>query len=416
MRKLAYIIIGIIFATFTLVSCKDDSIDLEELTEQTILVYMPWSGSATSDGLTYYLKQNLDSIEQAIIDQKGLQQNKLFVMFSTSANAASLYEVKYSNNKIVHNLIKDYSGTDVNTSEAITDIWNTVIANADNSLNYAAMIIGSHAVGWTYKEDWKNYPYYSKQHTNVTDNQESEENYPKTRFFGSVSDIANYGIDIETLAEGIANSNIPSTPGKKLQYILFDGCYMANVESAYALRNVTNYLVASTSEIMEAGMPYHSMWSSISSKTPNYSSMTSTYTSFYKKQTYPYGTLSAINCNNLDELAGVMKDINNGNYAVIDSLKDSIQVLDGFNTPIFYDMKSYVTSLNINSRLTSRFSVAYNKVVASTSATERIYSLLYGSPVIRKLKHYSGMTLSDYSKNEVVLRGREKTEWWKATH
>ena len=42
-----------------------------------------------------------------------------------------------------------------------------------------------------------------------------------------------------------------------MNYILFDDCYMSTVEVAYDLREVTNYLIASTSEMMAYGMPYH---------------------------------------------------------------------------------------------------------------------------------------------------------------
>ena len=30
----------------------------------------------------------------------------------------------------------------------------------------------------------------------------------------------------------------------KMQYILFDACYMGNVETAYELKDVTNYLIS----------------------------------------------------------------------------------------------------------------------------------------------------------------------------
>jgi hypothetical protein len=36
-----------------------------------------------------------------------------------------------------------------------------------------------------------------------------------------------------------------------------------------------------------------------------------------------------------------MKEINS-HYTLADSLRDSVQVLDGFNNHIFYDMGSYV--------------------------------------------------------------------------
>lgn len=60
----------------------------------------------------------------------------------------------------------------------------------------------------------------------------NDPNRPATRFFGSVS-LSDNAIDISTLAEGIKLS------GLKMQYILFDACYMGNVETAYELKDVT---------------------------------------------------------------------------------------------------------------------------------------------------------------------------------
>lgn len=41
-----------------------------------------------------------------------------------------------------------------------------------------------------------------------------------------------------------------------MEYILFDDCYMSSIEVAYALKDVTDYLIGSTSEVMAYGMPY----------------------------------------------------------------------------------------------------------------------------------------------------------------
>ena len=74
----------------------------------------------------------------------------------------------------------------------------------------------------------------------------NDPNKPVTRFFGSVSQADN-AIDISTLAEGIKLS------GLKMQFILFDACYMGNVETAYELKDVTNFLISSSSEVMGEG-------------------------------------------------------------------------------------------------------------------------------------------------------------------
>ena len=61
------------------------------------------------------------------------------------------------------------------------------------------------------------------------------ENVPMTRYFGGLN--AQYQTDITTLAKGISNA------GLKMEYILFDDCYMSSIEVAYALKDVTDYLI-----------------------------------------------------------------------------------------------------------------------------------------------------------------------------
>ncbi len=50
--------------------------------------------------------------------------------------------------------------------------------------------------------------------------------------------------------------------GVKMEYILFDDCYMSSVEVAYELKEATRFLIASTSEMMAYGMPYATVGSS----------------------------------------------------------------------------------------------------------------------------------------------------------
>lgn len=50
--------------------------------------------------------------------------------------------------------------------------------------------------------------------------------------------------------------------GVKMEYILFDDCYMSSVKAAYELREATRFLIASASEMMAYGMLYATVGSS----------------------------------------------------------------------------------------------------------------------------------------------------------
>lgn len=415
-KKLFTLFICSISLAMTFTSCSEEAFDTDSVNKQTILVFYPWTGSQSSTGLLGYLQNNIDSICDGIIDRKGLNNSRVLVFLSNKYNHSTLYDLQYNaTTKSVDRVpLKEYEGASYASAEGIADIMNEVKTQA-SALNYA-LIVGVHGCGWTYASDWSRYPYYARPSvTRPRDNNFSgiqfgpDPNAPLTRFFGSVS-LAENAMDISTLAEGIRES------GLKMQYILFDACYMSNIETAYELKDVTNYKIASGSEIMAAGLPYRSMWSYLNSPTPNYSGIVSTSVNFYKNNSSaPFCNLAAIDCRQVEKLASVMKDIN-AEYQLSASVSlDSIQHLDGFRPNLFYDLETYVDSLRPSGYLLDQFKSQLKLTIKASDHTDEAYTCIYSSDSF-KIKNYCGITISDPSQHSVAIKGREKTGWWKATH
>ncbi|MBD9015826.1 MAG: hypothetical protein EGR00_03955 [Prevotella sp.] len=415
-KKLFTLFICSISLALTFTGCSEEAFDTDSVNKQTILVFYPWTGSKSSTGLLGYLQNNIDSICDGIIDRKGLNNSRVLVFLSDKYNHSTLYDLQYNaTTKSVDRVpLKEYEGASYASAEGIADIMNEVKTKA-SALNYA-LIVGVHGCGWTYASDWSRYPYYARPSvTRPRDNNFSgiqfgpDPNAPLTRFFGSVS-LAENAMDISTLAEGIRES------GLKMQYILFDACYMSNIETAYELKDVTNYMIASGSEIMAAGLPYRSMWSYLNSPTPNYSSIVSTSVNFYKNNSSaPFCNLAAIDCRQVEKLASVMKDIN-AEYQLSASVSlDSIQHLDGFRPNLFYDLETYVDSLRPSGYLLDQFKSQLKLTIKASDHTDEAYTCIYSSDSF-KIKNYCGITISDPSQHSVAIKGREKTGWWKATH
>ena len=415
-KKLFTLFICSISLAMTFTGCSEEAFDTDSVNKQTILVFYPWTGSKSSTGLLGYLQNNIDSICDGIIDRKGLNNSRVLVFLSDKYNHSMLYDLQYNaTTKSVDRVpLKEYEGASYASAEGIADIMNEVKTQA-SALNYA-LIVGVHGCGWTYASDWSRYPYYARPSvTRPRDNNFSgiqfgpDPNAPLTRFFGSVS-LAENAMDISTLAEGIRES------GLKMQYILFDACYMSNIETAYELKDVTNYMIASGSEIMAAGLPYRSMWSYLNSPTPNYSGIVSTSVNFYKNNSSaPFCNLAAIDCRQVEKLASVMKDIN-AEYQLSASVSlDSIQHLDGFRPNLFYDLETYVDSLRPSGYLLDQFKSQLKLTIKASNHTDEAYTCIYSSDSF-KIKNYCGITVSDPSQHSVAIKGREKTGWWKATH
>lgn len=406
-----------VLSALMMTSCGGEAEDVNSINKQTVFVYMPWSGSEKSSGLLRAFRNNLDSIEAVIKRSNGLGDTRALVFLSESTNSSTLFEFVYDEqtNNVERKTLKTYEGHEYTTVNGIKTILEDVKSQA-SALNYA-MIVGCHGTGWTYTDSWENYPYYAKPYsfdttqddTSFTRAYVSSVNDPATRFYGSVDDIATFSTDIPTLAEAI------QTAGIKMQYIMFDDCYMANVEVAYELRNATNFLIASTCEVMNVGFPYQTMWTWLARWQPNYSSAVSAFNTFYKNYTYPYGTVSAIDCRKMEELAATMKLVNQ-KYTLDPTQLEELQVLDGFLTHIFYDFGDYITHLCPERALLNRIESALNSVVTSKANTPEFYTHLFQTGFSVPINTFSGIAISDPSQNPMVLKSHQRTSWYKATH
>lgn len=420
MKKLFTLLICISSLLLGFTSCGDEAFDVDSVNRQTLLVFMPWSGSSNTAGLYENLRANVDSMCAGIKAQKGLKNARVLVFMSRNSQESNLFELKYDDSKkaVVRDTLKKYTdGAFYNSAEGMASLINEVKQQAE-ALNYA-MIIGCHGCGWTYAADWVNYPYHARPKLGGTSSNYDywgsiqfgdDPDHPKSRFFGSVS-LDDAKIDIATLAEGIKQSGI------KMQYILFDACYMGNVETAYELKDATNFLIASSSEVISIGMPYKTIWSSLISTAPSYSGIVSGSVNFYAKSDAPYCNLAAIDCRQMDKLASIMKEIN-ASYTLHSSIPlDSIQPLGGFRPNIFYDLGVYVDSLKPSGYLKEQFTAQLKATVKAAQSTEKVASYIFGNQGEEiRVKSYSGLSISDPSQNSVAIKGREKTGWWKATH
>ena len=255
--KNAYKGIFVIFLALSLVACNDNTEDeIVKKEGKTIFVYMPWTASATNTANSLHdnFIQNIEDIKSAIAEEGGLKNTRLVIFIDSLApKYGTMYELMYHNGLFIKNILKQYTpqnSPSYTTEQGLTTILRDVVRFAPAS-KYS-MIIGSHGVGWLPAETTTR---------------------SKTRFFGGTT--PEYQTNISTLANSIKATGI------KMQYIMFDDCYMSNIETAYELRNATSYLISCTSEIMAYGMPYHKMWKELSSLNPNYQTITNIFHNFY---------------------------------------------------------------------------------------------------------------------------------------
>lgn len=383
-----YLLILFLFS-FGVVSCRKDDDWTPDDTEQTLFMYMPWSTNLTS-----YFEQNIADFEKAIQDDI-LKNNRVIVFFSTSPTEATLFELKYNKGKCIRETIKNYQNVPYTTADGITSILHDVTSFAP--ARHYAMIISCHGMGWLPVSSPSARSFGQKEYW-------EHEGVPLTRYFGGLT--SKYQTDITTLADGIANA------GLKMEYILFDDCYMSTIEVAYDLKDVTNYLIACPTEVMAYGYPYHIIGRHLINN--DYYGISNGFYEFYRNYSImPCGTIGVTDCTELDALAQIMKEINQ-RFTFDPALLNRVQRMDGYSPVIFFDYGDYVAKLCSDDDLLARFNAQLELTVPSNYKrhTRTYYSMSRGEV---EIEAFSGVTISDPSVNPKAA-SKAETAWYKATH
>lgn len=389
MKKFAFLFLVL---SFFLTSCEKKDTPEPSVVQRTVFVYMPWS----TDLLTYFEK-NIDDMEIAI--GRGILNNeRVLVFLSTAPKNATLFELRYQDGKCVRNTLKTYESPAFTTAAGITSILNDVKGYAP--ANDYSMIVGSHGFGWI--------PVSSTTRSVGQRMHWDSQGAYGTRLFGGTT--SEYQTDVTTFARGIADA------GLKMEYIMFDDCYMSCIEVAYDLKDVTHYLIGCPTEIMKHGMPYEDMCAYLFGEV-DYAGICEVFLDFYQNyELMPCGTIAVTDCSELDELATIMKEINN-KYTFDPSLLNSVQIMDGYSPTIFFDFGDYVAKLCPDQDLLDKFNVQIGRTVPPTfkSHTEYYYTDVsyYGKKV--KINTYSGITISDISTHKFAVKKAE-TAWYQITH
>lgn len=381
----------LLFSIIVLASCggNDDPVDpfVPTKTKNTLFVFMPYTANNNGYNSLYEnLKINLEDMEQAIKQEKGLGNSQLIVFISESIKTSHLIYIGYNKGKCQRDTLKTYTDYDYTTSDGITSLLTGIkqMAPADNY----SMIIGCHGEGWMPKPK-----------------------STQTRYFGGTA----IPIDISDFNEGIKNA------GMKMNFILFDDCYMSGMEVAYQLRESSNYLIASTSEMMGYGIPYHLILKYMLADTPDYKAICEDFTNFYRTyksgiQPMPYGTIAVTDLNYAEAMAIYMKKLNSTHTFDINKI-DDLQDLDvqHFTPTVYFDFGSYLRVLcGDDAAAYAEATNILKDLVPYKGTTGKIFSLAGQSEL--ELKEFSGLTISDPSINSRAIEKKKQTAWWNATH
>ncbi len=382
------------------------------LAERTMMFY--YLGMS----LKSFYDANLATVEKCV-ESGSLGDTRVLAFIQSSQNSGSLYEIFYDKGlgKIVRDPIATYDLPQLYSEQMLSEIFCDMTVRAP-AKEYG-LFIGSHGKGWIPK----NSASLGSSSTYSTFSAEHLESIwtpaPGAIMVRHIGDTTSTQVDTTEIAGALKST------GCHLSYIIFDACYMANVESAYDLKEVTDYILGSACEIIANGMPYGDILPIMASTSPlldRLNASAKAFVDYYKinrQGAYSSACSAVIDCRQLDALAEVTKRVN-GSLQRIDP--NSVQSYDGINltrnpTHIFFDMEDYVIKSCTDADAVAAFSAQLYRTVTGLHHTKTFYSA-YNNKA-NEINYYSGLTTSApimlHAMSAYVPEWKE-CAWYLATH
>lgn len=200
--------------------------------------------------------------------------------------------------------------------------------------------------------------------------------------------------------------------GKKFDWIYFDCCFMAGIETAYELRNVTPYIIASATELPAEGMPYQRTLRHLmpyNSDLKGAASETFKYFDTEKSGFDRTCTISLIKTAGLDHLASITRSI----YVSAPDLPGSY-IPQAFQTDYghkrygwsYYDFEHYVAALAEGN---ASFRAAMDDVVMVAFATPK----LWDDVVLSNHNGLSTLIVEKADDSNLDKYNYRDLSWWK---
>ncbi len=349
-------------------SCSSDSTpnpdpDPVQAVGRTVLVYI-----AGDNSLSSYGPKNL---EDMVSGMAGIEDN-LIVYTDLTNEGATLYKIEGDGN--TKTIIEKYGTEDSATPEVLQRVWNTTLEKYP-AQSYG-LVLWSHGTGWVpsnldvssmYSQPSSDYLPISS----IT----GMDSYPWHPLEGTLmtKSFAQDGqteMDIEALA-----SVLPQD--RKLDFLIFDACFMSCVEVAYDLRNAAQYIIASPTEIMADGFPYKDVVPLFFKSTLDLQSICSAFVDYYRNLTTPeYGgsaSIALVRTSEMDALASATREV----FALNPSPEidiSNVQYLELLSNHVFYDLEDYLSQFASGTSQFEAFQQQLAKTVIYTDHTDGIYS------------------------------------------
>jgi hypothetical protein len=205
----------------------------------------------------------------------------------------------------------------------------------------------------------------------------------------------------------------------KLDFIIFDACFMASVEVAYELKEKTDYIVASPAEVLAPGFVYSSMMRHLFKPEADLIAVAREFYEYYDNQNdvRRSATVSVTETAGLEALAVICHSIFDAESSEFQETAgqarhkisiESIQCFGFGNQKIYFDSGSYIKQLS--SEQYDDFQIALEKCIVYKANTDNYYSA--GTGTLQIIREFSGLSI--YIPQPAYLEANEaykKLKW-----
>ena len=254
----------VLWQVFLFTSCeKDSNIVTKKESKRAVFVYM-----IADNDLDFYATANINEMETFMAQNP--EAGSVYVYIDRAKNRKTAHPILYQitadtsakiNSKIIKVYPENNSANEKVLAEALSQV-QTICAINNEFLR--GLVLWSHGSAWLPESvSLASQRATAGKSFGLDQTMANNENH-------------NAEMDIRKLAIILNNYHF--------DFILFDACFMASIEVFYELRNTTDYIIASPTEVLATGFPYKDILTDMLSATVNYEKIAQKYVAFFQQK------------------------------------------------------------------------------------------------------------------------------------
>lgn len=367
---------GMIVLLLLCACAKEEEPQVPSVAGRTVLVYF-----AADNNLSGNVEGDIAAMEKGL-QKTDMHNGNLVIYVDKKGQSPQLLRLVQEGDSVRREVIEEYVLDHASaTAERLRQVLRQV-TDAYPSDQYG-LVLWSHGTAWL-PSDHKNY----------------------LRSFGT--DTGGHSMRVNDLTAALADYHF--------DFLLFDACYMASLEVAYALRHCTDYLIASPTEVLTDGFPYQLFMQDLFMPEANVVNVAKQFYTYYQSS---YGTISVTKTDELADLATACRAIFQGKseeelFAVPVEELQIMEYLTG-NVHALYDCADYVRRLATDAQYAEFQSCLERAVIYKATTPKSAYAYAYGTYL--PMNRFSGLSIYvPQAELEELNSWYQQLEWCQAVY